>query len=74
MGRCDQSPQFNLRVECEVMNGEQPIPGAKTACGDERPEYLGEVREGPPYAKVPETVRRGQSGDKLRRKAFERKL
>lgn len=50
------------------------ITGAKVAHGGLRPEYLGECREGPPYANSKDSVRRGQSGDKLRRKAFEGKL
>lgn len=50
------------------------ITGAQTGHRQLRPEYLGECREGPPYANDRRSVRRGQSGDKLRRKAFEGNL
>ena len=46
----------------------------KVPHGKERPEYLPEPLRSVKYASEPDKVRRGVSGDKLRRKAFEGKL
>lgn len=50
-----------------------PPCGARTGHGDERPDYLKYPNRGVNQNK-PERVRRGQSGDKLRRRAFEGKI
>lgn len=56
------------------------VAGAKTARWELRPAYIEEHRDGcgkdgvKLLNKPDGLARRGQSGDKLRRKAFERKL